>query len=251
MSFSKSFPKVFSRRRRAKWRALVMSGKVLPALALGLLVASAPTAYPRATPSHPETFKVVGGAGETLPIRARPGDDGAVIAMLPAEVDGVLNLGCVETESGKTVGRARWCRVGFERTIGWVAARFLIEGSATDNFGGGRRLAAITGTQWQLRDFAGQSVASEAWIVFGIDERVVGFGGCNRFSGAFTELPGKLNFGRLVWTGRRCSGGLRKIEQQLADALLTTASAVATGELLTLFAHDSSVLATFTRRWPQ
>lgn len=85
------------------------------ALALLLLVAGAPAA--RAA----ESFRVDGlPRDDSLTIREAPDAGAPALGQIPAGRR-VLGFGCTnDTPSGLT-----WCRVRFERTLGWARRRYL------------------------------------------------------------------------------------------------------------------------------
>ena len=101
-----------------------------------------------ATADGPDYFRVVGVASDdVLNIRAGPSASAAKIGVIPPGADGVHNLGCegglsiveweaatpAEREAGR---RKRWCRIAYGGVQGWVAGRFLAEGSGPDASGG-------------------------------------------------------------------------------------------------------------------
>lgn len=96
--------------------------------------------------SGPDYFKVTGVASDdVLNIREKPSASADKIGEIPADGTGIRNLGC---GGGLTFGewqgatqaeraaaaRKRWCRVSYRGIEGWVAGRFLAEGSPTRDF---------------------------------------------------------------------------------------------------------------------
>jgi len=91
----------------------------------------------------PDFYRVVGIAeNDVLNIRAEPGPGSAKVGEIPPGADCVRNLGCqggLTFEEFQTLGEAeqaerlkqnpRWCRVEYQGTTGWVAGRYLAEGS--------------------------------------------------------------------------------------------------------------------------
>jgi heat shock protein HslJ len=65
----------------------------------------------------------------------------------------------------------------------------------------------LAGTSWRLVELNGQPVVGEQplTLVFAADEqRVSGYGGCNQFSGPYTQNGASLRFGPLASTRRAC-----------------------------------------------
>jgi uncharacterized protein YraI len=78
-----------------------------------------------------------------LNMRASPDTSGTVIGAIPSDADGIANFGCIggltltEYETANAAERAaarktRWCKVGYDRIIGWAAGWFLAEGGSED-----------------------------------------------------------------------------------------------------------------------
>lgn len=87
----------------------------LPALAIALILAGG------ASVRAAETFRVEGlPRDDSLTIREAPDAGAPALGQIPAGRR-VLGFGCTnETPSGLT-----WCRVKFERTLGWARRRYL------------------------------------------------------------------------------------------------------------------------------
>lgn len=87
----------------------------LPALAVTLILAGGVPAR------GAETFRVEGlPRDDSLTIREAPDAGAAALGQIPAGRR-VLGFGCTNrTPSGLT-----WCRVKFERTLGWARRRYL------------------------------------------------------------------------------------------------------------------------------
>jgi len=100
----------------------------------------------------PDYYRVVGvDPGDVLNIRLEPNASASKTGAIPPDTDGVRNLGCVGGLSfeqwqaatpaeREAAARDRWCRIEYGGVEGWVAARFLAEGS-----GGGPGQWAVTG----------------------------------------------------------------------------------------------------------
>lgn len=213
-----------------------------------------------ATADGPDYYRVVDvGAKSALNMRASPSTGGAVIGAIPANAEGIANFGCIgglttaEYEAATASERAaarktRWCKVGYDRMIGWAAGWFLAEGGNEDGFRGGAALGSLAGSEWQLRDFAGQAAKAEAWMAFKADGVVSGLGGCNQFNGGYTEKAGSLRFGPLASTRMACPEPQMSVETDLFKALDATRDIVANHLVLALFDETGTLLATLTRR---
>lgn len=213
-----------------------------------------------ATADGPDIFKIMNvTVGQTVAIRARPAGDGAMIAKIPGNTDGIISFGCIgglsisdwqlaTVAQRKNAAQTRWCRIGFGNAIGWVHGPVLAEGTRATTFAGGRRLSKLSGSDWTLRDFAGDRTELDTWISFQDGGRAVGFGGCNRFNGTFEERPGVITFGPIASTHMACPDPIEKAEQKLYGVLERTAYHAASEGLLALFSGNNELLATFSRR---
>ncbi len=127
------------------------------ALLLGVLLA--PIAEARAEASGPDYWAVVGvPTGDTLNIHVRSSARSKTIGAIPYDATGLKNLGCTggptfqqwsrmgEAERARAA-RARWCRIDYGGTRGWVAGRFLKEGAAA---GAGPAVAPTYVKAWTI-----------------------------------------------------------------------------------------------------
>ena len=215
-----------------------------------------------ATADGPDYFNVTGvAADDVLNIRAAPMASGTLIGTIPADGDGIANLGCIggltlaeweqATEAERTAAaKTRWCRVGYDRTIGWAAGWFLTEGGHDDHFGAGGVLGTIAGSEWQLRDFAGETPSAEAWISFGADNAVGGNGGCNSFNGTHTLGQDAALFSAIAATRKMCPDNQMETETRLFQVLGAARGMVSYHLVMALFEANGTLLATFTRRDP-
>jgi heat shock protein HslJ len=233
-------------------------------LALPLLVclASLGSTPALAIADGPNYYSVTGvAASDVLNIRAAPATSGTLIGPMPSDSDGIANLGCVggltyaEWEKATEVERAaatktRWCRVGYDRTIGWVAGWFLTESGANDRFRAGGALSNMAGSEWQLRDFSGETPSAEAWISFKSDNSVGGSGGCNSFSGMHTPGQGAPLFSPIAATRKMCPAPQMQTETRLFQVLDEAREMVSYHLVMALFDGSGTLLATFTRRDP-
>lgn len=215
-----------------------------------------------ATADGPDYFAVTGVANnDVLNIRTKPSVSGELIGSIPANGDGIANLGCKggltyqEWESATEEERAaavktRWCRVGYDRTIGWVAGWFLTEGSREDQFRAGGLLSSTAGSEWQVRDFAGDLPEADAWVSFKSDNLIRGNGGCNNFNGTYTPEQSHGIFGPIGSTRKMCPDPEMRTEARLFQALGKAQEMVMFHLVMALFDENGALLATFGRSDP-
>lgn len=117
---------------------MVRMGRVLLA---GWLVFGASQAA--ADAGGPDFFRVIGvAADDVLNIRAEPDPHSAKVGEIPPGGSCIRNLGCrggLTFEEFTTLDNARqaarlrenprWCRIEYQGREGWVAGRFIAEGS--------------------------------------------------------------------------------------------------------------------------
>jgi len=83
------------------------------ALLFGLMIASAPSQACACC----GTWKVINVAnGDVLNIRSGPGADNTIVGTIPSGSACVLKSAQCE---------GKWCRVAYDKTIGWVNTRYL------------------------------------------------------------------------------------------------------------------------------
>jgi len=83
-------------------------------------------------------------SGNTLHIRAEPHPDATRLGKIPSAGDCIRNLGCqggLTFQEFTTLSKAqqtqrltenpRWCKIEYQDIVGWVAGRYLAEGSCT------------------------------------------------------------------------------------------------------------------------
>ncbi len=146
---------------------------VLSIARVGILVLVSGAALPAfGEASGPDFFQVVGVApDDQLNIRAEPNAGAARVGAIPPGSDGVRNLGCrggldyaewaeATPAEREAAGRQRWCRVAWDGVEGWVAARYLAEGSrpAPTPGGGGEVPAAPKDggpRLWEVKNVSG------------------------------------------------------------------------------------------------
>jgi heat shock protein HslJ len=106
----------------------------------------------------------------------------------------------------------------------------------------------LAGTRWTLSQLNGQAPVrglgdATPTLEFAAGEpRASGNGGCNQFSGPYTQDGASLRFGPLVSTRRACADeAANRQETAYLRALESTTRFTATAELLTLYAGDQAV----------
>jgi len=89
----------------------------------------------------PDWWAVTGvGTNDVLNIRAEPSASAEKIGEVPANAQGLRNLGCTgemsfaewekATEAERERAKSnRWCKIEYSGATGWVAGRYLIEGA--------------------------------------------------------------------------------------------------------------------------
>ncbi len=82
------------------------------------------------------------------------------------------------------------------------------------------------------------------------DKRVVGYGGCNRFSGGYSTGADRLTFGQVAATMMACLQG-GDTESAFFEALEKAATWKITGERLELFDATGQSVAQFESRYMQ
>lgn len=220
-----------------------MIGRRAFAVMAGLLLLA--PAQASAEADGPDFFRVTGvAADDMLNLRAGPEADAPRLAAIPAGTDGLRNLGCVgglslaEWSAASEAERAaaastRWCRIGWKGLEGWVAGRFLGEGSApaeADILSAWRPVPA--------------DPESRAELVFLRGGRVSGSTGCNRFNGSARVEDGRLVMpDPFAMTMMACPPDLQAAEDRFL-ALLRARPAIVfdpVADLLTLSAGELSL----------
>lgn len=233
---------------------------LLRSLSVSACVVLTTATLAKATADGPDHLRVSGIAKESvLNMRSAPSTDAPVVGRTPSGTDGLLSFGCVgvlsqsewqtaTNDERAAAKKSRWCLVGHNRTIAWSAGWFLSEGSEPDTMNAGDRLTDLAGSEWLLRDLAGEPAQAEAWIRFEQDGTALGNSGCNRFNGSYEAPPDRLSFGPIAMTRRACLGPESDTEFAFMRALEKTHSIAATHLVLSLFDEENALLATLTRR---
>jgi heat shock protein HslJ len=91
----------------------------------------------------------------------------------------------------------------------------------------------LVGAEWIIDTIGGKAVTSKQppTITFGEDGRVSGFGGCNRFSGGYTQDGARVSFQPVMMTLMACpQGNVNQLEGTLGSALNGDANYVIDGD---------------------
>lgn len=179
-------------------KAVAIAAVTGPLLAGALLLAFVSAADAEA--DGPDYFKVTGVyADDVLNIREERDAKSRKIGEIPSDGDSIKNLGCqgglsfsewqaASPKEREAATRKRWCRVSFKGVEGWVAGRFLAEGSYPSGIDAGASSLA----SWRLVSVNEQPALGDAEISFSPDGSISGSTGCNRFNGRGTVKDGKL-----------------------------------------------------------
>ena len=107
----------------------------------------------------------------------------------------------------------------------------------------------LAGTSWRLVELNGQPVIGTEPLTlnFGTDGRVSGYGGCNQFSGEYSQNGASLRIGPLLSTRRAClEPALNTQETAYFQALESTTRYSIEGGQLVLY-RGNQVIARFVR----
>lgn len=105
----------------------------------------------------------------------------------------------------------------------------------------------LHGSEW---GFVGDPPGAERFVQFTGGKRLVGSGGCNRFSGSFDHDDHKLAIGPVISTRRACAPDVMQREQDFFQLFQQVRTADATHLELVLKDESGKVLATLRRRDP-
>ncbi|MCJ8348937.1 YbaY family lipoprotein [Moritella sp.] len=111
--------------------------------------------------------------------------------------------------------------------------------------------ASLVDTQWQLSILGSQAITVEETqqpphLTFTQgDNKVVGFAGCNRFSGRYDVLASNVNLTKLLTTKKLCFQQMN-LETQFLTALSETDNYKVIDNTLTLYSNVGIVLGQFT-----
>jgi heat shock protein HslJ len=127
------------------------------------------------------------------------------------------------------------------RITGPLADRYVLA-SAPDH--------GVVDRYWKLVELNGKPVTNlkrEPWFILGAkDGRVSGFGGCNRFTGAFTldEAASRIRFSQMATASMACIAGMEE-EDALHEVLRNVDNYSLSGDTLTLNRARMAPLARF------
>lgn len=120
---------------------MTVARSLAPAIGAALLTFA--SGHALAVADGPDHFRVSGvQPGDVLNVRAEPDAGAAKIGEIPPDGTCLRNLGCTggltlheyttlseDQRQQRLKENPRWCKIEYQGTIGWVAGRYLIEGS--------------------------------------------------------------------------------------------------------------------------
>lgn len=181
----------------------------------------------------PDFFRVVNvNANDVLNIRSEASAHSQKIGQIPATADGIQNLGCIgqmtyaEYEAASDVERAAgahrgWCNIAYDGIDGWVAARYLGEGSAPASATTDSANTDDTGAYWAVIRIESETPVSELYVSFLADGRIFGSDGCNQFNSSVHVAGDHLIIASpYASTTMACGGGLESEQEMLMNQLL-------------------------------
>lgn len=176
----------------------------------------------------PDYLRVTGVRnGNVLNVRAEPAPSAQQIGVLPADADGIRNLGCrggltfvewerasaQEREAGE---RRRWCRIEFRGITGWAAGRYLAEGTAPSAAVGD---AVLVGVRWRLVESPAGVAVGDAWMTIASDGAIAGRTGCNSFRATARIEGNRIVTGPAAMTRMMCAAPVAAQETALVALL--------------------------------
>lgn len=209
--------------------------------------------------SGPDFYRVSGVVShDVLTLRTGPSARYPKVGELSADENGLANLGCIggltlaQWEQATAEERAasryrRWCLIGFERRIAWVAGRYLAEGAPPDGFDSGAPLGRLAGSEWRVTLLGPSTVQAELFVAFGSEGMLSGHGGCNRLNGRYQQDGSALSIGPVATTRMNCEPGIMDIEQRFVAALEAGSRLVARHLVLGLLDDTNEIVAQFRR----
>jgi len=107
---------------------------------------------------------------------------------------------------------------------------------------------SITNTYWKLLEIKGEAVThsenlKEPYFILKADNKIAGFGGCNRFFGNYRVTPTQISLGAMAMTRMMCKGSM-ELEQNFQKVLQEATHYKIQGENLQLFSNNQ-LLASF------
>ena len=219
-----------------------------------------------ATADGPDYWAVTGVASDdVLNMRIGPKASFLKIGELPPDAGGVANLSCTgemtlsEWEDASEEERAsaahnRWCLVGYDRVVGWVAGRYLEEGGGEDNFNAGGHLGDLAGSEWQATHLNGipvQDAPKDGLVLsFKSGGEVAGNSGCNQFAGSYSGKFDEIAFGPLATTRKACVPAVMTLEQTFLKSIGSATGVSAHHLIMVLLDADMQIVASFRRSDP-
>lgn len=100
---------------------------------------------------------------------------------------------------------------------------------------------ALPGSEWNFGD------GSEAFVAFKLEGRVIGSGGCNNFSGSFTQDGKAIKIGPLASTRKMCPPDIMNVETKLLKILDQARYVEASHLKMSLMDENQTLLAKFQR----
>lgn len=232
--------------------------RLLPFLAACLLL----PAQAFATADGPDTWQVTGVAqDDVLNLRAGPSARTQILGRIPPNTDGLPNLGCIgfltidewsnATEAERAAARRKvWCLTGYDKRFGWVAHRFLREGSPdADAFKGGTRVQTLPRGTWRLARLGEDLITDRRGPKLQIfpSQKMAGFTGCDRFSGGYAASRRLTLFIVKTHTRNKCLASLRAIERRFKVMVDRARDWVGSKSVLSVMDDDKRIIATFVR----
>jgi putative lipoprotein len=106
----------------------------------------------------------------------------------------------------------------------------------------------ITNTYWKLLDIQGEAVKhsenlKEPYFILKADNKIAGFGGCNRFFGKYRVTKDQISLGAMAMTRMMCQQTM-ELEQKFQKILQEATHYKIHGENLQLFSNNQ-LLASF------
>jgi len=109
--------------------------------------------------------------------------------------------------------------------------------------------AQLAGDEWRTVEIGGVQIPSNARVTIRFSDagKVEGFGGCNRFFGAYTLAGDRLQVGQLGATRMACPEPVMSNEARFLNALEDTRRYVREGINLTLYDQIGKLVVRFTQ----
>lgn len=103
----------------------------------------------------------------------------------------------------------------------------------------------LEGSEWGV---IGDDEATGRFISFAGENRLFGFGGCNRLTGTYEQHDSHLTISPVATTKMACAPDVMAREEQLLDVLAKVRGVRVDHTLLLLLGEDGTDLRTLTRR---